>query len=125
MEDVAQGTAPTLQLVSRSQANVGLQQQNTGALQHRDSEDNIGAGRLTGGSVLALGQKMQTKSLTQNQGAGAYGFARSEYQGILMMLQNDREKLIDIDKLTVEVGQLIRQRLDRVTYYSDDDARTF
>ena len=98
VEDVAQGTAPTLQLVSRSQANVGLQQQNTGALQHQGSEDDIGAGRLTGGSVLVLGQKVQTRSLTQNQGAGAYGFARSEYKGILTMLQNGKGKLIAGDK---------------------------
>ena len=74
VEDVAAGTAPTLQLVSRSRRNVVYNPAQVQPAAVASGSAAEGVPEMT----LGLRDRLQTRCMVSNQAAGAVSFARSE-----------------------------------------------
>ena len=77
VEDVAAGTAPTLQLVSRSRRNVVYNPAQV-------SPAAAASGSADAEVVMTLGlrDRLQTRCMVSNQATGAFSFARSEWANV-------------------------------------------
>lgn len=96
---ICSGRAPTLSMTSRAASNISLQsvaaqrQPSAGASsQHCTSQhslkdetqvDSQDLAQQPEQMVVSVGQRMQTRTMLQNQGAGAISIARSECLGLL------------------------------------------